>query len=103
MTEAEIREYIDEHIVKNTVPHEIVGLRLLGEIAAQLAHLNDPEEKLKAADLRETLAERALDNAEKMLQQGDAMAWLLSRDPAKEPFWDTAAKQAIALWKAARP
>jgi len=37
-----------------------------------------------------------------LIKQGDAMASLLARDPAREPFFDAAAKQSIAIWKEIR-
>jgi hypothetical protein len=43
MTAEEIREYMDEHLKKGTLPDRqvrLVGLRLLSELAAQLAELN---------------------------------------------------------------
>ncbi len=91
MNAEEIRKFYGDNIageVDGSLDEHNLCNALLGEIAAQLAEINErPNSGRKI---------------EALMEHGDAMAKLLALDPDTEPFFDAAAKQAISLWKADR-
>jgi len=90
MDAKEIRKLVEENIrglADGSLDEHNLCNAMLGEIAAQLAEMNERAE-LGAA-------------YSKLLAAGDEMRVCLEHDPG-EPYWPTAARQAVAIWKAAR-
>ena len=97
MDAREIRAYVEAHFQQGTVKQELAEFRLLGEIAAHLAEMNeraDPDSGRAAAAL--------IGSAYKKLRAaGDEMLVVLETD-TEHQFYATAAVHAAALWKTAR-
>jgi hypothetical protein len=55
VTAVEIRAYVDDHLAKGTIPDTLANLRMLSEIAAQLAELNAKATNKDIEDLRKEL------------------------------------------------
>jgi len=99
MTAAEIREYLNEHIAKRTLPDELASFRILGEIAAQLAELNERAEDPSSREQLEIYGVLI----KRLLVAGDALAHEVQRILAGGgDFYFPNAESLLEKWKAAR-
>jgi hypothetical protein len=101
MTAAEIREYMEEHLIKGTLSDQQVGLRMLCEIAAHLAEMNAHSNPVGDLYVGRIAGERFDASYKKLLLAGERI--IRAFETAERRISTGSIDAAIAAWRELSP